>query len=53
MYETAGRYPELINNVGNREKICQDIEKLKLIEEEVEFLVTTIKAGVEELASLI
>jgi hypothetical protein len=53
LYETAGRYPELINNVGNREKICQDIEKLKLIEEEVEFLVTTIKAGVEELASLI
>jgi hypothetical protein len=28
MYETAGRYPELINNVGNRKKICQNIEKL-------------------------
>ena len=44
-YEDIGRYPEDITN--SKDKICQDIEKLKHILEEVEFLVNTIKAGVE------
>jgi hypothetical protein len=44
-YEEIGRYPESITK--NRELICQDIEKLKLIEEEVEFLVNIIKDRVE------
>jgi len=44
-YEEIGRYPESITK--NRELICQEFEKLKLIEEEVEFLLNTIKAGVE------
>jgi hypothetical protein len=44
-YGTLGRYPVYIND--SRNKICQDIEKLKHILEEVEFLVNTIKAGVE------
>jgi hypothetical protein len=44
-YGTLGRYPEY--GIDSRNRICQDIEKLKLIEEEVEFLVNTIKAGVE------
>lgn len=43
-YEEIGRYPESITK--NRELICQDIEKLKLIEE-VEFLANIIKDRVE------
>jgi hypothetical protein len=45
-YETAGRYPEGIT--GSRDKICQDIEKLKLIKEEIKFLVNTIKDNIEQ-----
>jgi hypothetical protein len=45
-YETAGRYPEDIT--VSRDKICQDIEKLKFIKEEIEFLVNTIKDSIEQ-----
>lgn len=43
LYESAGRYPEVVDVGKSRDKICQDIEKLKLIEEEVELIVGKVR----------
>jgi hypothetical protein len=48
LYETIGRYPDYeIDIIKKKEVICHDIEKIKLIKEEVEFLVNIVKGSVE------
>jgi HEPN domain-containing protein len=48
LYETIGRYPDYeIDNIKKKEVICHDIEKIKPIKEEVEFLVNIVKGSVE------
>jgi HEPN domain-containing protein len=48
LYETIGRYPDYeIDIIKNKEVICDDIEKIKLIKEEVEFLLNIVKGSVK------
>jgi hypothetical protein len=47
LYEDVGRYPDVVDMRENRGRICQDIEKLKIIEDEVELIVNVVKGAIE------